>query len=298
MKEKSDVKGIAFAALFLAFVLAACATTTRPGQVGVERQQLLLVSSKDVNAAAEKAYRNTLQKAAEKNNLLESGPELTRVKQIAERLIPVTAVFREEAPRWKWEVGVIDGPDLNAWCMPGGKIAVYTGLIEKLEITDDELAAVMGHEIAHALREHGREKASRAQITSLGLNILSLVTGMGAVASDLAGTVAHVTMNLPNSREAEVEADRMGVELAARAGFNPKAAIDLWRKMEKQASGKPPEWLSTHPSGQNRIADLTEYAELVYPLYEEVMKSHPKPISSPSQSKVTASPSQGKSSMQ
>lgn len=256
----------------LAVGLWSCASTTKPGLVGVERQQVLLISSQEINKASEQAYRSTLNQAASKGNLLHSGPQLARVKAIAGRLIPATAAFRPDAPAWKWEVSVIEAPDLNAWCMPGGKIAVYTGLIDKLKITDDELAAVMGHEIAHALREHGRERASRAQMTNLGLSVIGLATGMGRVATDLAGTIANVTFNLPNSREAEVEADRMGVELAARAGYDPHAAVHLWEKMENQSGQKPPEWLSTHPSGASRISDLAVYAERVEYLYEDAIQ--------------------------
>lgn len=256
---------------FMVLSVAGCATTTAPGTVGVQREQMLLISSQEINKASEQAYRNTLNQAAGKGALLKTGPHLNRVRAIANRLIPTTAAFRPDAPKWKWEVSVIEAPDLNAWCMPGGKIAVYTGLIEKLKVTDDELAAVMGHEIAHALREHGRERASRAQLTNLSLSVLGIATGMGRAATDLAGTVANVTFNLPNSREAEVEADRIGIELAARAGYNPHAAVSLWEKMEKSSGQKPPEWLSTHPSGTARIADLTVYAERVENLYEEAI---------------------------
>ncbi|MEY4592031.1 MAG: hypothetical protein RIR18_926 [Pseudomonadota bacterium] len=255
-----------------AALLAGCASTTAPGTVGIERQQMLLISSQEMNKASEQAYRSTLKQAGDKGKLLQSGPYVDRVRAIARRLIPATAVFRADAPKWKWEANVIESPELNAWCMPGGKIAVYTGLIEKLHATDDELAAVMGHEIAHALREHGRERVSRAQMTNIGLSVISIATGMGQIATDLAGTVANVTFSLPNSREAEVEADRIGVELAARAGYNPHAAVSLWEKMEKSGGQKPPEWLSTHPSGSSRINDLSVYAERVEDLYEEATR--------------------------
>lgn len=254
-------------------LLAACATTTSPGRVGVDRSQLMLVSAKDMDKSAEQAYRSTLTDAKGKGALLSSGTEVDRVRNIAKRLIPVTAVFRADAPQWKWEANVIQSQELNAWCMPGGKIAVYTGLIEKLKITDDELAAVMGHEISHALREHGRERASRAMMTNLGVNVLSAAAGLGQAGAEMAGNLANVALTLPNSREGETEADRMGVELAARAGFDPTAAIRLWQKMEQMGGGKPPEWLSTHPSGSSRIADLTVYAERVMPLYEEARRT-------------------------
>ncbi len=262
------IRIIRLATPLVALFISACATTTAPGAVGVERQQMLLISSQEMNKASEQAYRSTLKQAGDKGKLVQSGPNVDRVRAIARRLIPATAVFRPDAPKWKWEANVIESTELNAWCMPGGKIAVYTGLIEKLHATDDELAAVMGHEIAHALREHGRERASRAQMTNLGLSVISIATGMGQIATDLAGTVANVTFGLPNSREAEVEADRMGVELAARSGYDPHAAVSLWKKMEKLGGEKPPEWLSTHPANESRIADLTVYSERVEHLYQ------------------------------
>jgi predicted Zn-dependent protease len=152
--------------------------------------------------------------------------------------------------------------------MPGGKMAIYTGLIQKLGATDDEIAAVMGHEISHALREHARERISRQMGTQMAVGIAGALFGIGEVGQNLGTMVANVTINLPNSRTHEVEADRIGVELAARAGFDPKAAVTLWEKMAKQSSGgQPPKFLSTHPSHEDRINDLRAYAEKVAPLY-------------------------------
>lgn len=255
----------------LAVGLAACATqqTTRPGTVGVERKQMLWVSSAEVNQASEKAYLDVLHQAGQQHTLDRNPQEVARVKAIAQRLIPATAAFRSDAPNWKWEVHVIDSPELNAWCMPGGKIAVYSGLIEKLQLTDDELAAVMGHEIAHALREHGRERASQAMVTGLGLSVAGAALGATEGEMDLAKLITDVTISLPYSRQFETEADRIGVELAARAGYDPRAALTLWQKMGQQAgSGAPPQWLSTHPSHENRQRDLADYAQRVLPLYQ------------------------------
>jgi predicted Zn-dependent protease len=165
-------------------------------------------------------------------------------------------------------VHVISVDEVNAWCMPGGKMAIYTGLIQKLNATDDEIAAVMGHEISHALREHARERISRQMGTQMAVGIAGALFGIGDMGQGIANTVADVTLNLPNSRTHEIEADRMGVELAARAGFDPKAAVTLWEKMAKQSGGgQPPKWLSTHPSHEDRINDLRQYAEKVAPLY-------------------------------
>ena len=156
--------------------------------------------------------------------------------------------------------------------MPGGKIAFYTGLIEKLQVSDDEMAAVMGHEIAHALREHGRERASQAVLQSAVLNIGAALLGVGGAAVDLSSTILDVTFNLPNSRQDEIEADRIGVELAARAGFDPHAAVSLWQKMTQLGGGRGPAFLSTHPSPDNRIKDLQAYSERVMPLYQAARK--------------------------
>jgi predicted Zn-dependent protease len=166
-------------------------------------------------------------------------------------------------------VHVISVPEVNAWCMPGGKMAIYSGLIEKLNASDDEIAAVMGHEIAHALREHARERISRQMATQTAVGIAGALFGIGDLGQGLGNMVADVTLNLPNSRTHEVEADRMGVELAARAGYDPRAAIGLWEKMTKVSGGnQPPKWLSTHPQHEDRIKDLRAYSERVMPLYQ------------------------------
>ena len=254
----------------LAGAVAACQTveTTRPGAVGVDRQQHMLLSSKQVNDAAVQAYAQEMKKAQAKGALNRDAVQTARVRQIAQRLIPATGAFRPDAPKWAWEVNVISSGEVNAWCMPGGKMAVYTGLIDKLKITDDELAAVMGHEIAHALREHGRERASQAAAQGVVLSVAAAALGIGEGGAQLAQLVTDVTFNLPNSREHETEADRVGVELAARGGYDPRAAITLWQKMGQAGGGGPPQFLSTHPSPQNRQSDLTQYAQRVMPLYQ------------------------------
>lgn len=228
----------------------------------------MLVSSSTVNRGAENAYRKVLSEASKKGQLNRDPAQLERIRGIAHRLIPQTGVFRADAPGWKWEVNVIVSKDVNAWCMPGGKIAFYTGLIERLQATDDEIAAVMGHEIAHALREHGRERASQAMAQGIGLAVIGTALGMSGGAQDLTQLVLELTFNLPNSRTDEVEADRIGVELAARGAFDPRAAVTLWEKMQKTGAGQPPQFLSSHPSHASRISDLRGYAERVLPLYE------------------------------
>ncbi len=271
LKKRALLMGLSS---LLVLPLSGCLTTqtTNAGEVGVTRQQFVLVSSQEVDASAQKAYAQVLAKASAEGKLNRNPQEVTRVRAVARRLIAQTGAFRADAPNWKWEVNVLTSPELNAWCMAGGKIAVYTALLEKLNLTDDELAAVMGHEIAHALREHTRERVSQQMATNLGLNILSAGLGLSAGVSDLAGQVLNVTVALPYSREHETEADRIGVELAARAGYNPRAAISLWQKMEQVGGGAPPELLSTHPSPERRMQDLEVYSQRVFPLYEQARK--------------------------
>jgi predicted Zn-dependent protease len=253
-----------------AALLAGCQTveTTQGGAVGVDREQRMMVSSQEVDAGAKQAYAQMMGEAQKKGVLDKDPALLKRVQDITKRLIPHTAVFRPDAAKWPWEVHVISIDEVNAWCMPGGKMAMYTGLAQKLNATDDELAAVMGHEISHALREHARERISRQMGTQMAVGIAGALFGIGDMGQGIANTVADVTLNLPNSRTHETEADRIGVELAARAGFDPKAAVTLWEKMAKQSGGgQPPRWLSTHPSHEDRINDLRQYAEKVAPLY-------------------------------
>ncbi|GAA5181015.1 M48 family metallopeptidase [Niveibacterium umoris] len=264
--------------VWLVCVLAvACATvqTTAPGTVGVERKQTVspLVNRNSLNRQAALQYRQVVTNAERKNALNVDLHQTERVRRIAARLTPAVAAFRPDAVGWKWEVNVLASKEVNAWCMPGGKIAVYSGLIEQLKITDDELAAVMGHEIAHALREHAWERASQAVNAQLGLTVIGIALGASGASMDMAGMAYQAMFALPNSREQETEADRIGVELAARAGYDPRAAISLWEKMGKVSGGAPPQWLSTHPSQESRQKDLAVYSAKVLPLYEQA-KAH------------------------
>jgi len=206
--------------------------------------------------------------ARQKGALDANSAQTKRVRTITQRLISQVGVFRPDARGWNWEVHVINSDEVNAWCMPGGKMAIYSGLINKLKPTDDELAAVIGHEIAHALREHSREQVSQQMAAGIGLSVLSAVTGMPG-AADLGSELTKVMFTLPNSRTHEIEADRIGVELAARAGYDPRAAITLWQKMDALGGGRPPEFLSTHPSPASRMGDLRQAAERVMPLYQQ-----------------------------
>jgi predicted Zn-dependent protease len=249
---------------------AGCQTvqTTQPGAVGVDRKQHMLVSEQEIRKGADVAYDQELQKAKDKRTLNTDQQDYQRVQNITRRLIPQTGVFRPDAPQWQWEVNVQSTDDVNAYCMPGGKIMVYTGLIEKTKATDAELAAVIGHEIAHALREHSRERISRAYAEQLALAGVAIATGASETTMQIASQVSAVTFQLPHSREQEAEADRIGLELMARAGYDPNASVTLWQKMTRLSSGGPPEFLSTHPSGESRIRELEALVPKVLPLYQ------------------------------
>jgi predicted Zn-dependent protease len=267
---------LAAALVASAALLAGCQSvkTTSAGAVGIERTQRMssMVSEADMRQQAELSYRETLTKERDKGTL-NADPALTsRVRAITSRLIPASAAFRPDAARWKWEVNVIRSDQINAWCMPGGKIAVYTGLITKLNLTDDEIAAVVGHEIAHALREHARERASEQMGAQAVISGASILLGVGQAGSDLGGVFYKAFFGLPNSRLHETEADRIGVEVAARAGYDPRAAITLWQKMARNGGGSGPEFLSTHPSAETRLKDLEVYSARVMPLYEQARR--------------------------
>ncbi|MFM1886510.1 MAG: hypothetical protein RL026_1667 [Pseudomonadota bacterium] len=251
----------------VATLLVACATTTQPGAIGIKRQQLMLVSASLVEKIAVDQYLQQNAQARQKGKLIESGPQLERLRRISARLIAHTGVFRDTS-RWNWQVVLIDDPQINASCAPGGKITFYTGILETLQLTDAEVAAIMGHEIAHALREHGRESVSQALLAQGVVLGGALMTDKPQETAALGTAVATLLFTLPNSREHEREADRMGLELMARAGYDPGAAITLWQKMSAQDKGKLPQFLSTHPSDANRIRDLTGLQPRVAPLYQ------------------------------
>ena len=259
----------------LALQLSGCATTTNSSVSGVQRKQFLMLSEKQVENMSVQAYSQSLQEANSKKKLNTDSAQVQRVKTISNRLIAQAPIFRSDASQWKWEVNVEDNDQVNAYCMPGGKIMVYSGLIEKLNATDDELAAVIGHEISHALREHGRERMSIAAVQQVGLVGLAALASTSKSPNAAAAGVQAAALGtnlffaLPNGREQEREADRIGLELSARAGYNPNAAVTLWQKMSAQGGDKPPEFLSTHPSNENRIADLKSLIPSVMPLYEQ-----------------------------
>jgi Zn-dependent protease with chaperone function len=256
--------------LVSACFLVACANTSRPGVVGVERSQFMMISAAQIERISASSFDQQAKAAQKKNILITSGPQYERLKTIANRLIPQTAVFRDDTHSWNWGLQLIDSPLVNATCAPGGRITFYTGIINKLNLTDDEIAAIMGHEIAHAVREHGRERVSQAMAQNAIANVALAAAGAGSAQSiDAANQIMQYVLVLPNSRQNEKEADAIGLEIAARGGYDPRAAITLWEKMSKESKGKnPPEFLSTHPSNENRIKELSALMPRVMPLYE------------------------------
>jgi len=251
-------------------LLVACTSTSRPGVVGVERSQFMMISAAQIERISASSFEQQAKAAQKKNVLITSGPQYERLKTIANRLIPQTAVFRDDTHSWNWGLQLIDSPLVNATCAPGGRITFYSGIINKLNLTDDEIAAIMGHEIAHAVREHGRERVSQAMAQNVIANVALAAAGAGSAQSiDAANQIMQYVLVLPNSRQNETEADAIGLEIAARGGYDPRAAITLWEKMSKESKGKnPPEFLSTHPSNENRIKELAALMPRVMPLYE------------------------------
>ena len=257
--------------------LTGCGTpeqTTKSSSVGVNRQQTFSVSSAAINAEAQKAYSEVLAEARAKR-VLDTNPAMVdRVRRITRNLVAQTPSIRADAKTWPWEIHVITLDEMNAWCMPHGKMVIYSGLISKLNLSDAEIAQVMGHEMAHALREHSREQVSRQQTTGIIAGVLGAVGEAYGIstASQITGLTADIGFNLPFSRTHETEADLLGMELAARAGYNPDAAITLWNKMQAADPNGTIEFLSSHPDPANRQAMLRANADKVRPLYNAAMK--------------------------
>ena len=251
----------------LAIAAGGCVTNPITG-----RRQAMMVSDSSAAQQSSQAYSQLLSQAHQKGALDVDPAATARVQAIARPLITEAVKLRPESANWKWDVHVLKSGEVNAWCMAGGKMAVYTGLLQTVRPTDDELAQVMGHEIAHALLSHQAEKMSRAQMQQVGLGLGVLA---GAVAgydvrgvAGLANQMATLGLQLPNSREAESEADSVGIEMAAKAGFDPKAAVTLWNKMLQAGGSGTPEWLSTHPDPRSRIAAMQAKAHQLEPVYE------------------------------
>ena len=263
--KKTALASLVAASLVLP--MAVCGSTTGAGAVGANRKQLLLVSSDEVMNLASKSYQQTLSQARQKGVLDVNASQLARLKRIANHLIPQTSVYRTDATKWQWEVHIIQAETMNAYVMPGGKIVFYSGIIDNLKLTDAEIAAIMGHEMAHALREHSREKLSRSMATGGVISIASAAFGLSAGQAQVAQLAGDVGLSLPHSRTQESEADKIGLELMARAGYNPNAAVSLWQKMQAKSGSSGPQFLSTHPSSSNRIKQIQDLLPAVMPLY-------------------------------
>jgi predicted Zn-dependent protease len=213
-----------------------------------------------------------LQQASSKRALgPKDHPQVQRLRAIAERIVPFTAECNPDAQRWRWEVNLIGSAELNAFCMPGGKIAFYYGILAKLQLSDDEVAAIMGHEVSHALLEHARERIGKTMATRGVVEIGSALLGLGSLGRTL-GDVGGQLLTLRFSRDDESEADALGLIMSAKAGYSPRAGVTLWQKMLSANKGAPPQWLSTHPSGESRIRDIESRLPRVEPIYAAAPK--------------------------
>ncbi len=255
----------------LALSVAACVTSP------TGRRQLALVSESSAIAASEEAYVMQIGELRKEGKIVaESSRQARRVDEITGRIVAQAIAKRPDTADWDWTIEVIDDPEVvNAWCMAGGRMAVYTGLLEKLDPTDDELAQVLAHEISHALANHTAERMSVAIATDVGVRLAGVLSDDSRAAMSNAAIAAALAVQLPNSRGAESEADEIGIELAAKAGYNPNAAVSLWQKMASVAGGGGPQFMSTHPSPANRQQRLAELAPQMMAYYEQARRSEP-----------------------
>jgi predicted Zn-dependent protease len=253
-------------------ILSACVANPLTG-----RQQAMVVTDEQAAASSALSYSQLLGDASKNGTLDEVPAQLSRVKAITDVLVKQAIALRPATGAWNWEVHVLKSDEVNAWCMAGGKMAIYTGLLDKLNPTDDEIAAVMGHEISHAVLSHQAEKMSRAQMQQVGVSAGVLAGSLFGVnlsgLTPVANSVADIGLQLPNSREAETEADLLGLRNSAQAGFNPEAAVSLWTKMLQHDGSSIPEWLSTHPDTRVRLARVEKEAQQLRPIYEASVKT-------------------------
>lgn len=270
------------ALLLMTILLAACKDRPEPQREGVDVGKnsvfTRLVSAEDIEQQAEQQYLQIQRQAAGQQALLaRDHPEVQRLQGIARKIIPHALPWNPRAKDWKWSVILIRSHQINAFCMPGGKIAFFTGILDQLQLNDDEVAMIMGHEIAHALREHARERLAKGVATEGGARVLGAVLsawlGIDPQLTDTAARGGAGLARLSFSRSDETEADLVGMELAARAGYDPRAGVTLWQKMAAASKGAPPQWLSTHPAGKTRIAEIEQNMPKVLPLYERARKA-------------------------
>ena len=262
-------------AFLLAAGASAAAPVLAPVEVGSASSLRKLVPAETLENSAAQQYQQMLQQAKAQRALAPAGhPQLQRLHAIAKRLIPHAAPWNDRARQWRWEVNLIGSSQVNAFCMPGGKIAFYTGILDQLKLTDDEAAMIMGHEMAHALREHARERIAKTQGTNLALRLGSQLLGLGDL-GNVAASLGGQLLTLQFSRSDESDADLVGLELAARGGYQPSAAVSLWQKMGNATGGKQGglAFLSTHPSGPARIRELEQNVPRVQGLYEAARRN-------------------------
>jgi len=262
-----------FLVIVSALLLGACSTSP------TGRSQFMIISPQAAIVQSQKAYADTLKQLESKDQLSSDHRLADRVQRITGRLVTTAQEHYPQSRTWDWSVALIDDPDtVNAWCMAGGRMAVYTGLFQQLELTDDEFGHIMGHEIAHALANHTAEQMSRAVAMQIGLSAVNAASDSNSAATQGAQLVAVLALQLPNSRTAESEADTIGLELATLAGYAPEAAESLWRKMGNLGDERPPEFLSTHPDPKTRLNALKSHAAEVAGLNPKRNKAPIYPI--------------------
>ena len=270
--ESSSPRWNARRSFILAAGTGAAGSALAQVDVGSASNLRKLVPAETLENSARQQYAKVLAEARAQNALAPDGhPQLQRLHTIAQKLIPHTLPWNKRARDWKWQVNLIGSKQINAWCMPGGKIAFYTGILEQLRLNDDEVAMIMGHEMAHALREHARERLAKTQATGIGLSIASQLLGLRSL-GDAAANLGTQLLTLKYSRDDETESDLVGLEIAARGGYRPEASVTLWLKMQAASGNGGPSFLSTHPSGSNRIEELQANLPKVQHLYEQARR--------------------------
>jgi len=257
----------------LLFVFISTASIAQKEGVEVQKSRFLLLPASTVERSAGQQYGQLMRAAAQKGLLNNDPQQVERLRRIARELIPHAVRFNKNAQAWRWEVNLITSKTVNAFCMPGGKIAFFTGILDQLQLTDDEVATIMGHEIGHALLEHGRARMSEQVLKNVGISVAAAVFNLGQVSAELLAQGANLAVSLPYARRHETDADLVGMELAARAGHDPRAAVAVWQKMSQLAQGagrgQPPQFLSTHPSHESRIKEIEANLPKVMPLYRK-----------------------------
>ena len=263
-------------ALSCAFPALAAEAPAHEG-VDVKKSRLLLLPKSMVENSSAQQYGQMMRAAAQQGALNTDRQQVERLREIARKLIPPAARFNQDAQRWRWEVNLISAKTVNAFCMPGGKIAFYSGIITALKLTDDEVAVIMGHEIAHALLEHGRARMSEQALKNVGVTVAAALLNLGQMSASMLSQAADLAITLPFSRQHETDADLVGMELAARAGYDPRAAANVWRKMSQlgaqSGNAQPPQFLSTHPAHATRIREIEANLPKVMPLYEAARRA-------------------------